>query len=145
MSIDSEVLSVMYEHCTRAYDLMKVEAKPEPGSKKGYMVWEGFMTHLINDQMKMSTPYYSSILNHLKRMGCIQQLRRGGSSTPSQWLLITSPTPELFRHSTEKTSRSAIKLDGMEQRIVDLTRRVSTLETLLRNGITVTVEGVDDV
>lgn len=136
MSTNEETISVMYEHCRKAYSILREEAE-KLGDE---VIWEGFMTHLIGDQMGMSTPYYSSILSNLKRMGCVKQIRRGGSSTPSQWALLQPPTVELFQNAESRTVGKG-RIDSLEQRVSDITSRLDAIERMLRNGITVTVEG----
>jgi hypothetical protein len=62
-------------------------------------------------------------------MECIKQLRRGGSSTPSQWELIREPTLEAFLESrTKEPSASELRLEAIEQVQRDIIRRVERLE-----------------
>lgn len=130
------VVPVMFEHCTAVYRAMANEAQ----TIDGHLVWEGFLTTLINDKLNFATPYYTSIRKELTRMACIRQLRRGGSTTPSQWELLGEPTVDLYMHSPQRRSDKQTILGSIDQRVVDLTRRVDTLERLLREGITIARE-----
>jgi len=99
------------------------------------LIYEGFLTTLVTRQLNLSVPYYTSVTNVLKRMGCVRQLRRGGGSAPSQWLLIKEPQEKDFLatlpkklgrpHKTEPTSPVG------DQRIADLTRRLNYLYSAL--------------
>jgi hypothetical protein len=96
------------------------------------IVYEGFFTALITQKLNLSTPYYTSVKNALIRMGCISQLRRGGSTTPSQWELHWEPSLEAFTRTkgTKMVSPSKDK-DGeaqLRQQNNDLSKRVAALE-----------------
>lgn len=120
----------MYNHCVAVYKAMDAAGKPWEG-KSSRRVWEGFLTKLINEDCGLAVPYYSSVRNNLVRMGCIEQINRGGGTHPSMWELIHEPTEELF-HAKGKirtNSKSAV----MEGRIDDLARRVEKLENMLAN------------
>jgi hypothetical protein len=97
----------MFDHCSRVYAAMFDAATPEEigeitdaARAQGKtldtrMVWEGHLTRVFN-QLELSTPYYTSVMNHLKRMGCVEQLRRGGGTQTSKWQLHYEPTLELY-------------------------------------------------
>jgi len=131
-----DTMPMMFDHCCLVYNTMKKSAK----NIDGHLVWEGFLTRLINEELNFATPYYTSIRKELRRMGSVHQLRRGGSSTPSQWELLRPPTVELYQHSPQRRSDHVTILDSIDQRVVDLTKRVDTLERLLEQGIIVVKE-----
>src|SRR5690348_17110117 len=90
----------MYEHCLRVYGVMESEAVPETitldgDEKVDVQMWTGALTKVFS-RLELSTPYYTHVMEHLKRMNCVEQFRRGGGSTPSKWVLHREPTPELF-------------------------------------------------
>lgn len=95
-----EAVPALYEHCERAYKEMFACAAGVPMDGRDDMppavVYEGHLTKLFADTLHLSVPYYTSVTRALKDMGCIRQLRRGGSTGLSQWLLITEPTREKF-------------------------------------------------
>jgi hypothetical protein len=132
----TDPVSIRYTHAKNAYDLMRDEAERkrfDDGTEK--LVWEGFLTRLIKDQLGLATPYYSDIkgiLDEEKGMGCIKQLRRGGASTKSQWVLLKEPTEESWQKYLEKKppSRKAIH----EQQLADMNKRLTALENALRAG-----------
>ena len=124
MSEEPEKVPVLFEYCTQAWDAMAEEATLEPvEGGKDLLVYEGFITHLITTQLHLSIPYYTKITRALKAMDCIRQLRRGGSSTPSRWLLLKRPTLEDYKIGT------ALRLPTpLQQSTSDLGKRINELE-----------------
>src|SRR5213595_3886111 len=87
----------LYYHCVEAYSEMLAHAeKVELDEGTEGMVYEGFIVAFFKEVLNLSSPYFSSVTQALTKMGCARKLKRGGSTTPSQWLMITEPTPELF-------------------------------------------------
>lgn len=129
-----EQMPVLYTRCMQVYNAMAEQASVESlgieyEDQEG-LVYEGFLTNLITEEVGLSTPYYSKTTQELKRMDCIRQLRRGGSTTPSRWLLVREPTRELFlnmRAGQSKVNKTS-KMAQLEQQVRDLNKRVSTLE-----------------
>jgi hypothetical protein len=114
---------------------MEVIGEPDP--ETGFvecLVYEGFMTKLFRDTLHLSVPYYTLVLRKLKAMDCIRQLRRGGSTTPSKWVLLKQPTIAEFM-SKGVTYRSA-RPGSLQQQIGDLAQRVANLETMVESLIT---------
>lgn len=131
--IEEPALPTTFGYSVQVYQAMMEEAQVEPlgpeyGDDEG-LVYDGFTTKLIRD-LDLPVPYYTKVLNELKRMDCIRQLRRGGSTTTSRWLLIQEPTPELFRKMPEDRTPKGAK-ESQEQRINDLNRRVGKIEEVL--------------
>jgi hypothetical protein len=122
---------MLFTHSVNAYAALKRDADVVDGK----LIWTGFMTHVIRNDLNLSVPYYSQILKALKRMGCVEQLRRGGSSTPSQWLLVREPTEELFESSPMRVTTRTTRLDAVEQQCHDLSERIDMIEALLRQGL----------
>jgi len=120
-----EKIPVLYEHCLNTYNLMAAQATMQDEQGEDILIYEGFLTHLFREELHLSIPYYSTVTKKLKNMGCIQQVRRGGSTTPSRWVIIKPPTLEAFR--TEVAAKKA--KTPKEQNISDLNRRVGDLET----------------
>jgi hypothetical protein len=119
----------LFERCVTVYQAMLHDAKVVEEAGVEIVVWEGFPTTMLRDELKFSTPYYTSIFRALRRMGCARQLRRGGSSTPSQWMLIHEPTPELFNDTkVDEPSAQEVRFAILEQANRDLLRRVERLE-----------------
>src|SRR5690348_16529377 len=85
----------MVTHCTNVYDSMKAESEIKEVEGSRMLVWEGFLTHLTSE-LDLPTPYYTRLRRDLIRMGCINQLRRGGGTTPSLWQVIKPPTLDLY-------------------------------------------------
>lgn len=121
-----EVLPALYEHCCTVYSGMYEKSKVDD---LGRIVYEGHLTKLFVE-LRLSVPYYTTVTRELKRMGCVEQIRRGGGGSESQWELIQTPTDVLWRHvggGAKKTAASA-RHHMLEQRINDLTKRVNILE-----------------
>lgn len=128
----------LFDHCVRLYDYMFREAKyhepPEdaPEGAQGHLIWEGFLTKVITQELDLSVPYYTHCRRALINMGCLGQLRRGGSTGPSQWELLRPPNIEDFLSAQGVSKSYAQKRkkgeDTQNQRISDLSTRLATLE-----------------
>lgn len=129
----SDGYPAMFQHCTTVYEAMLEEGEPHE-ENEDYILYTGFTTHLF-DELGLPVPYYTKIMRLLKDMDCVRQVRRGGSTTPSQWLLLQEPTMELFEEFSEtetRTSRTAM----IEQQLSDLRGMVNDHEGRLnRAGI----------
>jgi hypothetical protein len=130
-------LPALYDHACNVYKTMEAEADlvVEDDSmhpEEHRLVWEGHLTKLFA-RLHLSVPYYTSVTRELKRMGCVKQLRRGGGNAPSQWLILTAPTEELFREAAGLTrtarKKNLTKFEILEQRINDLVKRVGKVES----------------
>jgi len=147
---EEQALPVLYSHCKDVYNAMLRQSSKqtyvENGETKEAIVYEGFLTKLITEDLHLSVPYYTSIRNALKKMGCVRQLRRGGSTSPSQWQLYHEPTEELFitkAQGKRKTgSPYSNRLDVAENSIQALNNRVNTLENALRKLMDEETNGV---
>jgi hypothetical protein len=119
----------LFGHCQATYEAMLSEATRVREGDVAMVVWEGFPTKLLKEQLRLSTPYYTSVLRALKRMGSVKQLRRGGSTLPSQWELLKEPDLVTFlATNVAEPSAQDVRLDGIEQMIRDLTRRLERVE-----------------
>jgi hypothetical protein len=119
----------LFEHSLRVYNAMLQESRAVEEAGVHMIVWEGFPTKLIMKQLDMSTPYYTYTLRALQAMNCIKQLRRGGSSTKSQWELICEPTLDAYLEANAKEPTvSEVRFDALEQMARDLTRRLERVE-----------------
>jgi hypothetical protein len=138
MTVEEETLPAIFEHAKNVYAEMERTAELTPieplGSLPPVLVWEGHLTKLITGApLHLSVPYYTSVTRELKRMGCIRQLRRGGGHSASRWQLLTAPTEELFLSDRNKTgnatARRRDRISILEQRVADLARIVSKVDT----------------
>lgn len=126
---DEVKVPALFDHCLTVYAAMEDRSSLEPilslNGQEG-LVYEGFLTHLVREEAHLSLPYYTKVTGKLKAMACIEQLRRGGSTAPSKWLLLQAPTLDLFHNSAESPNKAytSSKLDILEQRIMDLDERL---------------------
>lgn len=116
----------IWAHLTKAYDAM--EEKATDG------VYEGFVTKLLTIELSIPVPYYGKVLRLLAAMGCIEQLQRGGGTSPSRWKLHKKPVIEDFNKVVE-TSPGAALSSSRQQIDGAIDNRVRVLEQRL--------EGVD--
>jgi len=105
---------------------------PDDHDEERIIVYEGFLTKLFAE-LGLSVPYYTTVMAALKVMGCAKQLRRGGSSTPSQWELRYEPNVEAFMRQVQgdkppRRSRRSDDIAMLTQQVSDLTRRLSAVE-----------------
>jgi len=122
-------LPAVYSHCEEVYKAMEEIAVKDAD---GLLVYEGFTTKLVKN-LGFAVPYYTSIMNHLKRMDCIRQIARGAASQPSRWALLQAPTPELYEASPGYKATTADQILGQQLRdqqtqINELTDRVKIME-----------------
>lgn len=131
--------AALYLHCVNTYEGMLRDAKSVKNTRTGEdeIIWEGMLVNFITSKMNLSVPYYTTITRALKRMGCVEQLKRGGGTAPSQWRLLEAPTLSAYESATpRKTSaRSIDKYEVLQQQLNVLSRRVLSLETILENII----------
>jgi hypothetical protein len=125
-------LPKLFQHCIRLYELMEQDAKDASDGK----VYEGSLGKLISS-MGVSQSYHSKIVGRLKAMRCIAMRKRGsGTNTKSIWSLHGAPTIEEFNKTDNTGDATWIQRqevhDAHEQRITDLTRRISNIEDYLR-------------
>jgi hypothetical protein len=82
-------------------------------------VYEGHLTRLFSD-LGIANPYYSKIRDALVAQGCIDQLRRGGGSALSKWIVVKPPEEETFRSFMEMKRRPQGKTNILEQQVSGL-------------------------
>ena len=111
----------LYKKCVKMYQAMANESV----SDGEYLTYEGFITRLVIDDLGLSNAYYSQMRSALVSMGCIEQLVRGGASTPSVWRLFKEPTFEDF----DKASLTAST--PKQQQIRDILNRLNIIEDRL--------------
>jgi hypothetical protein len=98
------------------------------------IVYEGFLTTLVKEQLNLSVPYYTSIRNLLLDMECVRQLRRGGGNTPSQWLMIREPTAACYWQKRPIGTLSSETTGEKRDKIIrSLQREVSELKQQYRD------------
>jgi hypothetical protein len=100
------------------------------GEDGDMVTYEGHLTHLVK-ALNYSTPYYTKLRKHLMRMGCIQQLRRGGGTAPSVWWLKKEPDEESFKHAVEMLRPGNRPQDAIAQQLKDHNERILVLEQAL--------------
>ncbi len=128
--LSKEPVPALFEQCLELYEAMSDRATMAPlqyGETEEGLVYEGFLTHLITDSDKLnySNPYYTKLTSRLKAMDCIRQLKRGGSTTMSRWLLVQPPTLEHFKDvATQKKTRPSGWRDSVDQQIRALSERL---------------------
>lgn len=131
---DEKPISIVFTHCKSVYDEMMQQAREETlnddeleGTVKA-MVYEGHLTKLVTGDLGLATPRYTIVLKHLKAMGCIEQLQRGGGGAPSRWRLLQAPDEDAFRVIVDMKRPTSGKVAVVEQQLRDMNRRVLALE-----------------
>ena len=123
--------SALYLHSIKVYEEMYKNAKRVQADGHTTMVmYEGMFTKLVTETLGLPVPYYTKIRASLMAMGCIRPLRRGGGTSPSQWELITSPTPELWADLEVVTPPQGLDAQLL-QMLSDLSRRTLRVERAL--------------
>jgi hypothetical protein len=126
-------LPALFGHCEKVYTEMENQAEREPVDDEEQLVYTGALTGLFAG-LGVPNPYYTHVMRALKKMGCVHQLRRGGGTAPSKWMLVAPPTEDAFTDLdgsyTDWKGKRGGKVASLEQQIRDVTRRVSVLEDL---------------
>jgi hypothetical protein len=122
---DTKATPVMFDHCLLVYEKMAAEAIVD---EDGDLMYEGHTTKLFQT-LGLPAPYYSSIMPHLKAMGCVEHVRRGGGNAFSIWRMVTPPTEDSFQSMVTLKRPKRDKFAQLEQQLKDLRDRISALET----------------
>ena len=123
-----ELVPALFEQSVELYETMADQAKMEPpfhDSEAEVLVYDGHLTKLVTDDLHYSVPYYTRLTSILKDMDCIRQIRRGGSTTTSRWILLQPPNLEVFHKVYGKSKANVSWRASMEQRIRDLEARLT--------------------
>lgn len=126
---DRAPIPALFTQCLEVYEAMADQASMQqayPDVAEEFLVYEGFLTRLITQDLHFSNPYYTKVTKKLKAMDCIRQVKRGGSTSPSRWALLQSPTMKLFEVAVDsnKNRGSGMKAD-LQQQIRDLNERMT--------------------
>jgi hypothetical protein len=128
----------MFEHCAKVYAAMERTAVEETvglegGTERVVVMWTGALTGLFRE-LDLPTPYYTAVMQHLKRMGCVEQYQRGGGKAPSKWVLYRDPTAELYENAEGTSGRpsASTRLAAVEQQCRDNARQIAILAKMLR-------------
>lgn len=136
----------LYDHCEEVYGLLKAKAEPRIINGLTADVYVGFTTKLFKEN-RISVPYYTHIMNALQAMDCIRQLRRGGGSSPSEWLLMQEPALDRYRDRAgifdPAARRQAVGAETVQQ-LRALNHRVSQLESVVQALLSAHLAGEDD-
>lgn len=86
-------LPALFIHCKTVYEAMEQDAVEQVDNPM--KLWSGFITKFFA-KLNLSIPYVSKVMTALQEMDCVRQVRRGGGSAPSEWLLVQPPSRELW-------------------------------------------------
>ncbi|SRR6266571_4015553 len=131
---DNKPTPAMFDHCTRVYKEMLAQAEDIAGD----LVYTGYLTRLFQG-LELSPPYYSTVRDLLVRMGCVEQLRRGGGNAQSKWRLVRKPTEEAFMAANAMNVQKGGKVANLEQGLQSMNNRLLKVEEILglRGGVEV--------
>lgn len=101
--VKRESLPKLFEQCRDTYEFM---AKHVSGEKyDGKDVYIGFLTKDLEEALGIPLSQYSRIINTLKELNCIGQIKRGAARVPSEWVLIGPPDYEAFGYTKELVNK----------------------------------------
>jgi hypothetical protein len=118
----------LFLHCSAVFELMKKRAEPTTIEGTHALVYRGFLTHLITQDLELATPYYTHVMHRLKKMGCVRQLQRGGGPSPSTWELIEEPTLEAYEAAEERKAKPQTWKGQTDEVMQRMLSRLDTLE-----------------
>ena len=118
--------SKKFQHCEFIYQQMYDKAEID---EAGNIIYTGYLTHLFHE-VGYTTPQYSEIMLNLKRMGCVENLRRGSASFPSVWAMYKPPTRPDFDNmpAVEAKGIGTRRAESIEQRLTNLEERMNRVE-----------------
>ena len=127
---ETAVPPALFEHVSTIYNAM---AEGVEEDKDGNKIWTGFATHLFKEY-DLSVPYYTQVMRMLQAMDCLRQLRRGGGTAPSKWLLNQEPSMELFDAACQiPGAYRGSKAAQTDQMLRDLSNRLAAAEDRLND------------
>lgn len=137
--VDEKPMKALYDHCVTVFEEMFKEAVPElpPGGEDvgdGYMIWTGHLTQLFA-RLGMATPYYTTVMQTLKKMSCVEQVKRGGGNAQSKWRLVRKPEEDFFTAAEKIKKPTQGTFASMEQQMRDMNKRLSDLEDNWRDFV----------
>jgi DNA-binding transcriptional regulator PaaX len=146
-------MKALFDHCITVFEEMMSEATPEldhdPAAETpatGYMIWTGHTTQLFA-RLGLSTPYYTTVMDRLKKMGCVEQIKRGGGNALSKWRLVRPPEEEFFHAAERMKKPTQGSHAALEQQVRSLSIRLSSLEQqwrdFIQNSPVLSVHGTD--
>lgn len=122
---------VIFEHCLVAWRAMVKESIAADGYNPDTdlpRLWRGSLTKLFEEE-GLGISRYTMVTNLLKQMDCIFQRRRGGGTTPSEWVLLKEPDLDEYTKTNLQDAKMAGKRGNLvDQRINDLTQRLNVAE-----------------
>lgn len=120
----------LYDHCLTVFGAMKKSSSAAMIEGKHALIYEGFLTRTFNE-LGLATPYYTSVMHRLRKMGCVRQLSRGGGNSPSKWELIKDPEWDAFEAAEQKKLRGTTQLDALRSEVTALNSRLVRLEDIV--------------
>jgi hypothetical protein len=124
----------LFGHCIEVFETLDKAAKDIvlPNTGEEVRVWEGFTTKVFT-QLHLPIPYYTSVMDMLKKMDSVRQIRRGGGGSPSQWLILQRPSLEMFDHVRSQEQRIKTgKKDVVAQMLNDINVRLTRVEAWIK-------------
>jgi hypothetical protein len=114
--VKPENIPALYEHACSVYEAMVALATRDELEGREVLVYEGHLTHVFK-KLRLAVPYYTTIKNRLSAMGSIEQIKRGGGTATSRWVIWKEPTlDEWIRVTGGKPRSRGDRYLAMEQR-----------------------------
>ena len=120
---EQTVIPAVFEHAQRVYEGMVAKAAPDGD----LLVYDGHLTALFR-QLRLSVPYYTLIRRKLVAMGCIEQVRRGGGTATSRWVLWKAPELDEWKGTVSVRAERGNETSQLRQQVKVLHDRVTSLE-----------------
>jgi hypothetical protein len=135
---------MMFDHARRVYEAMDAEAVEESFEfededgiphEQVHKVYTGHLTTLFQ-RLELAMPYYTGVMKGLKALNCVEQLRRGGGTSQSKWVLYQAPTEQGWV-DYDDNKRGGVrqgKTAMLEQQLRTLAERVQRIEDYLQQS-----------
>lgn len=120
---------LLYDRCVTIYNALYEQSQVAHEGR----VFTGLVSNIFAEH-KLSLGYYTPVMQRLRDMGCIEQIRRGGGGKPSVYMIYSAPTIGAYEDSKNrpsKASREEAKTSQLQSTVVLLSQRVGALESQL--------------
>jgi hypothetical protein len=127
-------MPAIFGHCEAVYRKMEEESKVMTVEGQEVQVYEGFLTKLFND-LNLAVPYYTAVMRELRKMDCVRQIRRGGGTAPSRWMLVQAPVEEVFQASHAKPIPDGHNGRPTTKQLMQMMRDINARLTVLEERV----------
>jgi hypothetical protein len=119
----------LWGHTQRVFKSMKDGAELDD---EGRLIYKGYITHLFRN-CNVPVPTYGPVLDILKRIGCITQVKRGGGGAMSEWQILDDLELDAFmamlgKDMAKSSARPNSKFPAIDQQLDDIRNNIGGID-----------------